>query len=51
MRKKRTKTQEQVNWTPDKGSVMENIVTDPFGMYTGVPAEPDDRPVQDSDDL
>lgn len=27
------------------------IVTDPFGSYTGRPAEPFERPVQDADDL
>ena len=31
--------------------VMENIITDPLGMYTGVPADPDERPIQDADDL
>ena len=25
--------------------------TDPQGMYTGIPADPDDEPVQDADDL
>ena len=25
--------------------------TDPLGMYTGVPQQPDDLPVQDADDL
>lgn len=29
----------------------EVIVTDPFGSYTGVPTDPDERPVQDADDL
>lgn len=27
------------------------IVTDPFGSYTGVPIELDERPIQDADDL
>lgn len=27
------------------------IVTDPMGMYTGLVHEPDDKPVQDADDL
>jgi len=27
------------------------IVTDPFGAYTGRPAEPGEQPVQDADDL
>lgn len=27
------------------------IVTDPNGSYTGRPADPDDKPIQDADDL
>ncbi len=26
-------------------------LTDPNGMYTGVPADPKEKPVQDADDL
>ncbi len=29
----------------------EKIVTDPFGSYTGRPQNPEDKPVQDADDL
>lgn len=29
----------------------QRINTDPFGSYTGRPVEPDDKPVQDADDL
>ena len=29
----------------------EEISTDPFGSYTGIPADPHERPVQDADDL
>lgn len=29
----------------------EKIVTDPFGSYTGRPKDPEDRPIQDADDL
>ena len=29
----------------------ERIVTDPFGTYTGLPVIPNERPVQDADDL
>ena len=29
----------------------EKIVSDPFGSYTGRPLDPDERPVQDADDL
>ena len=28
-----------------------NIVTDPNGSYTGRPADPEDKPIQDADDL
>ena len=27
------------------------IVTDPFGSYTGLVKDPDEKPVQDADDL
>ena len=27
------------------------IVTDPFGSYTGLVKEPEEKPVQDADDL
>lgn len=30
---------------------IEKISTDPFGSYTGRPKDPDDKPVQDADDL
>ena len=29
----------------------ERIVTDPNGSYTGRPKDPEDRPIQDADDL
>ena len=29
----------------------ERISTDPFGSYTGRPRDPEDRPIQDADDL
>lgn len=29
----------------------EKIITDPFGSYTGLVKDPDDKPVQDADDL
>ena len=29
----------------------EKIITDPFGSYTGLVEEPDEKPVQDADDL
>lgn len=34
-----------------KEEKMEVISTDPFGSYTGRPADPNERPVQDADDL
>ena len=29
----------------------ERINSDPFGSYTGRPVDPNDRPIQDADDL
>ena len=29
----------------------ERIQTDPFGSYTGRPVDPDEKPIQDADDL
>lgn len=29
----------------------EKIVTDPFGSYTGLVKRPEEKPVQDADDL
>ena len=29
----------------------ETIITDPFGSYTGLVKDPDEKPVQDADDL
>lgn len=29
----------------------EKIITDPFGSYTGLVKDPDEKPVQDADDL
>lgn len=29
----------------------EEIITDPFGSYTGLVKDPDEKPVQDADDL
>lgn len=29
----------------------EKIITDPNGSYTGRPADPNDKPIQDADDL
>ena len=29
----------------------EAIITDPFGSYTGLVNDPDEKPVQDADDL
>lgn len=30
---------------------MKSVDTDPQGMYTGVPEDPSEKPVQDADDL
>ena len=29
----------------------EEISTDPFGSYTGIPTDPNEPPIQDADDL
>lgn len=29
----------------------EKIITDPLGSYTGRPADPTEKPIQDADDL
>ena len=34
-----------------KNEKKEVICTDPFGSYTGRPADPEERPIQDADDL
>ena len=39
MKKKQVKTQ------------AEEIITDPFGSYTGIPIDNCERPIQDADDL
>lgn len=33
------------------GMVPPPIITDPNGSYTGRPRDPEDRPIQDADDL
>lgn len=33
------------------GTLHSPIITDPNGSYTGRPADPEDRPIQDADDL
>ena len=37
------KVEEVIETTPSK--------TDPLGSYTGIPTNPDEKPVQDADDL
>ena len=34
-----------------KDAKEKNIVTDPFGSYTGLVKDPNEKPVQDADDL
>ncbi len=34
-----------------KQTEKDKIIIDPFGSYTGVPEEKDDKPIQDADDL
>lgn len=39
-------------WSPGIGPLpVPPIVTDPNGSYTGRPVDPEERPVQDADDL
>ena len=51
MRKKKMKQQKQSTQLNAQGELMESISTDPFGMYTGIPDDPNERPIQDADDL
>lgn len=37
--------------TPVTDPTLSSPETDPQGMYTGVPADPKEKPVQDADDL
>ena len=50
------KEEKEIAWTyPMRGipiySAPGQIVTDPNGSYTGRPADPDKKPIQDADDL
>ena len=38
-------------YLPDGTGYGNVISTDPFGSYTGLVKDPDDKPVQDADDL
>jgi len=39
-------------WSPGNGLLpVPPIVTDPNGSYTGRPVDPEERPIQDADDL
>lgn len=50
MRRKR-EIQKIITSCAPMGSRSEEIVTDPFGSYTGVPDDRSETPVQDADDL
>ncbi len=39
------------NKRSQENSGFQSVKTDPQGSYTGVPAVPDETPVQDADDL
>ena len=44
--------QRRTEWHSDRPcEVVDPSNTDPQGMYTGVPREPYEKPVQDADDL
>lgn len=45
------KKQQRIDAVVDKMTSMQKPMTDPQGMYTGVPADPYEDPVQDADDL
>lgn len=38
-------------WTNQRPCEIRDPNADPLGMYTGVPAEPGEKPQQDADDL
>ena len=37
--------------TRDKFDILGMALTDPLGSYTGIPADPTEKPIQDADDL
>lgn len=39
------------NGIPQKAIDAHPIITDPFGSYTGLVKDPNEKPVQDADDL
>lgn len=41
----------QMLWNIAAAAAPVPIVTDPFGSYTGRPIDPEEKPVQDADDL
>ena len=49
--KPRAKTRDDDMIPLDNFAIMQKTMTDPQGMYTGVPINPFDEPVQDADDL
>ncbi len=51
MFKKNKKTKEQGKFEAEKPVIENSIDTDPLGMWTGVPDNPYEEPVQDVDDL
>ena len=47
------KEKKEKKWVvpPPPPTGIAHIITDPFGSYTGLVADLDDKPVQDADDL
>ena len=45
------KKEEKLKGCEERDDKGERIITDPFGSYTGVPLNEDEKPVQDVDDL
>lgn len=51
MRKATEKKKREIMNKVEEMIDMQASKTDPLGSYTGVPVDPDEKPVQDADDL
>ena len=49
--KKARRSRDEDTLPQEDFALMQNVLTDPQGMYTGVPINPFETPVQDADDL
>lgn len=50
-RRPSAKKQQRIDAVVEMMTTMQKPETDPQGMYTGVPADPYEKPIQDADDL